>query len=345
MESAQAQAGAHVHTTETGTREDRIMKRVFLAPTVIIILAMTIFPLLWALGISFTDIQRGGSTTEREAIARYGAENAGGHGFLGVFDWSLTDDNYARVLDDQRLWTVSRNTLFYVVVGVSLEYILAFILATVLNQRIIGRPFFRVLFMLPMMMMPVAVGYTGRMLFQSSFSSPIPDLLRRLDAELEVLPLIGDRINLVIPWIAEGDWARVTLMIISTWQWTPFIMIVLLSGMQGIPEDIYEAARVDGANALQMFTRITFPLLLPLSITMVLIRSLEMFKIIDFIVVVTGGGPGSSTESLTMYVYEKALTAGDYSYASAIAFIFLIIVIVYATLFLTITRRFAPKLN
>jgi multiple sugar transport system permease protein len=345
VEPAQPQARARVITRETGTREDRIMKRVFLGPTVIIILAMTIFPLLWALGISVTDIQRGGSTTERQARALYGPENAGGHGFLGVFDWSLSSDNYTRVFDDQRLWTVARNTVFYVVVGVSFEYVLAFTLAMVLNQRIIGRRFFRVLFMLPMMMMPVAVGYTGRMLFQSSFSSPIPDLLRRLDTQLEVLPVIGDHINLVVPWIAEGNWARITLMIISTWQWTSFIMIVLLSGMQGIPEDVYEAARVDGANAFQMFWRITFPLMAPLSITVVLIRSLEMFKIIDFIVVVTGGGPGSSTESLTMYVYEKALTAGDYSYASAIAFVFLIIVIVYATLFLSITRRFAPKMS
>ncbi len=345
MESAQAQPVTRVTVTETGTREDRIMKRVFLWPAVIIILAMTLFPLLWALGISFTDIQRGGSTTQREAATRYGPEDAGGHGFLGVFNWSLTGDNYTRVFEDDRLWKVARNTLYYVIVGVSAEYVLAFILAIVLNQSIVGRPFFRVLFMLPMMMMPVAVGYTGRMLFQSSFSSPIPDLLRRLDAQLEVLPVIGERINLIIPWIAEGQWARITLMIISTWQWTPFIMIVLLSAMQGIPDEVYEAARVDGANAFQMFWRITFPLMLPVSITMVLIRSLEMFKIIDFIVVVTGGGPGSSTESLTMFVYEKALTAGDYSYASAVAFVFLVIVIVYATLFLSITRRFAPQIN
>jgi multiple sugar transport system permease protein len=345
VEPAQTQAGARVTTTETGTREDRIMKRVFLWPTVIIILMMTLFPLLWAFGISFTDIQRGGSTTERQAAALYGPDDAEGHGFLGVFNWSLSSDNYSRVFDDSRLWTVVRNTLFYVVVGVSFEYVIAYILAIVLNQHIIGRPFFRVLFMLPMMVMPVAVGYTGRMLFQSSFSSPIPDLLRRLDAELAGLPLVGERINLIIPWISEGEWARITLMIISTWQWTPFIMVVLLSAMQGIPDDVYEAARVDGANAFQMFWRITFPLLLPVSVTMVLIRSLEMFKIIDFIVVVTGGGPGSSTESLTMYVYEKALTAGDYSYASAIAFVFLVMVIVYATLFLSITRRFTPQIN
>lgn len=343
MEPAQAQASKAAKATETGTREDRIMRRVFLWPTVIIILAMTLFPLFWTLGMSVTDIQRGGSTTEREAAVTYGADDAEGHGFLGIFNWSLTSDNYQRVFEDQRLWTVTRNTLFYVVVGVSFEFVLAFILALVLNQRIVGRPFFRVLFMLPMMMMPVAVGYTGRMLFQSSFSSPIPVLLRELDAKLEVLPLIGDNIDLIIPWISEGEWARITLMIISTWQWTPFIMIVLLSAMQGIPDEIYEAARVDGANAFQMFWRITFPLLMPVSITMVLIRSLEMFKIIDFIVVVTGGGPGSSTESLTMYVYEKALTGGEYSYATAIAFVFLVIVIVYATLFLSITRRFAPK--
>lgn len=325
------------------TREDIIMRRVFLNPAVTLLLLMTLFPLLWALGISFTDIQRGGSTTERQAAALYGPENAEGHGFLGVFDWDTTLRNYERVFEDDRLWTVARNTVFYVVFGVSFEYMLAFLLALVLNQKIIFRSFFRVFFLMPMMMMPIAVGYTGRMMFQSSIASPIPDLLRDLDGILSALPLVGDYVHLEAPWLAQGTWARITLLIISTWQWTPFIMLVLLSGMQGIPEDVYEAARVDGANGFQMFWRITFPLMLPISVTVVLIRSLEMFKIIDFIVVVTGGGPGSSTESLTMYVYEKALTGGDYSYAAAIAFIFLIIVIIYATIFLRITRRFVPR--
>lgn len=345
MQDTQAQADPASRTMSATIREDVIMRRVFLNPAVILILLMTMFPLLWALGISFTDIQRGGSTTERQAAALYGPENAEGNGFLGVFNWDVTLRNYERIFDDDRLWTVARNTVIYVVGGVGFEYVLAFMLALVLNQRIIFRSFFRVFFMMPMMMMPVAVGYTGRMMFQSSFASPIPDLLRDLDEILSGLPLLGQYVHLEAPWLAEGPWARFTLLIISTWQWTPFIMIVLLSGMQGIPDDVYEAARVDGANAWQMFWRITFPLMLPLSVTVILIRSLEMFKIIDFIVVVTGGGPGSSTESLTMYVYEKALTGGDYGYASAIAFLFLIIVIIYATIFLGITRRFVPRTN
>jgi len=343
LENTRDKGGLASRQLSAVTREDVIMRRVFLNPAVILLLVMTLFPLLWALGISFTDIQRGGSTTERQAAVLYGPENAKGHGFLGVFNWDVTLRNYKRIFQDDRLWTVTRNTLFYVVFGVSLEYVLAFLLALVLNQNIIFRPFFRVFFLMPMMMMPIAVGYTGRMMFQSAHASPIPDLLRDLEGILSTLPLIGDYVNLEVPWLAKGSWARITLLIVSTWQWTPFIMLVLLSGMQGIPEDVYEAARVDGANSWQMFWRITFPLMLPISITVVLIRSLEMFKIIDFIVVVTGGGPGSSTESLTMYVYEKALTGGDYSYAAAIAFLFLIIVIIYATIFLRATRFFVPR--
>ena len=106
---------------------------------------MTLFPLLWALGISFTDIQRGGSTTERQAAALYGPENAEGHGFLGVFNWDVTLRNYKRLFQDDRLWSVTRNTLFYVVFGVSRIHT-GLSLALVLNQNIILRPFFRVFF-------------------------------------------------------------------------------------------------------------------------------------------------------------------------------------------------------
>ena len=331
-----------ISVTETleGTREDRIMKRVFLSPAVFLLLALSIFPLFWSLGISFTDILRGGSTTAR--IAETSEEEVSG--FLGQ-DWSLTLRNYERIRDDERLHAAARNTLLFVFVGVTVQFVLGMALALVLHQQFIGRGIVRVIFLMPMMTMPVVVGYAGRMMFDS-YRSPLADFLRWFSdwaSWWADVPVIGSTIDPTIPWLTEGSWARATVVLMDSWQWIPFVTLILLAGMQAIPDDIYEAARVDGASSFQLFWRITFPILLPLSVTVMLIRGLEIFKIIDVIVVTTGGGPGSATESLTMYIYKTALTFGNYGYAAAISFMLLVLVIIFATLFLALARRVAPR--
>jgi multiple sugar transport system permease protein len=313
------------------------MGRVFLAPAITLLLLLSIFPLFWSLGISFTDVMRGGSTTERIAEA---AGTSGG-GFLGQ-NFSVTSRNYDRLLHDERLHLAARNTLYYVVIGVIVQYIFGLGLAVVLNQRFFGRGVVRVIFLMPMMTMPVVVAYAGRMMFDS-YRSPIADLMRHVAKWWPTVPLIGSHVDLTIPWLTKGPWARATIVLMDSWQWIPFVTLILLAGMQAIPDDIYEAARVDGATTLQLFRRITFPLLMPLSVTVVLIRGLEIFKIIDVIVVTTGGGPGSATESLTMYIYKTALTFGNYSYAAAISFVLLVLVVVFATVFLGVARRVTPR--
>lgn len=318
-------------------REDRIMKRVFLSPAVLLLLALSIFPLFWALGISFTDIQRGGSTTQR--IEEAAGES--GTGFLGM-NFSVTARNYDRLLDDERLHIAARNTFYYVFLGVIIQYTIGFGLALVLNQRFFLRGVVRVIFLMPMMTTPVVVGYAGRMMFDS-YRSPIADLLRHAEKWWAGVPVVGSDVNLLAPWMTDGKWARFTMVLMDSWMWIPFMTLLLLAGMQAIPDDVYEAARVDGASAWQIFRKITFPLLLPLSATVVLIRGLEIFKLIDIIVVTTGGGPGSATESLTMYIYKTALTFGNYGYAAAISFVLLVLVVVFATVFLALVRRFVPR--
>ena len=159
----------------------------------------------------------------------------------------------------------------------------------------------------------------------------------------EPLGQVGSELNPIIPWLTDGRWARASIVLMDSWQWIPFVTLILLSGLQSIPDEIYEAARVDGATAFQILRQITFPLLLPLSATVVLIRGLEIFKIIDVVVVATGGGPGSATESLTMYIFKTALTFGNFSYAAAISFMLLVLVIIFATVFLVIARRLSPQ--
>ncbi len=316
----------------SNAREDSIMKRVFLGPAVILLLALSIFPLLWSLGISFTDMQRGGSTIARQAAAE---GITGGVGFLGL-GFELTGRNYERLLGDGRLHSTVRNTVFYVFFGVMIQYVIGLGLATVLNQPFRGRNIVRVIFLMPMMMTPVAAAYTGRMFFDSNpLRSPLAHFFRQFSKAIGLEQAIS------IPWFTDTGWAPVAILIIDAWQWIPFMTLILLAGMQAIPDDIYEAARVDGANVIQIFMRITLPILLPISMTVILIRGLEIFKIIDVVVVTTGGGPGSATESLTLYIFEQALSNGNYGYASAIAYVLLILVIIFSTLFLMAGRRLA----
>ena len=305
------------------SREDARMKQVFLLPAVVLLIALVIFPLLWSLGISFTDIQRGGADRT-------------GLGFLNL-GFELTGRNYARLLVDQRLHIAMRNTLFFVFLGVSIQYVIGFALALVLDQPFRGRNAARVIFLLPMMTTPVAVGYLGRMMFDPA-RSPIAHLLRTVPGWFGADPVF-------VPWLTSTDHVRWTIVMIESWQWTPFMTLLLLAGLQAIPRELYEAARVDGASSVQIFRSILFPLLLPISVTAILIRGLEIFKIIDIIMVSTGGGPGSATESLTMYVFRTALTFGNYGYAAAISFVLLVLVVTFTTLFLALARLITPRLR
>lgn len=310
--------------------DDRYFKRIFLYPAVIILLVFSIFPILWSIGVSVTTCQRSVIQSEE------GAFNLGNVLCLGN-EARFSVNNYTRVVEDARLINAARNTLFYVVVGVTIQYVIGFGLAILLNQSFFGRSFFRLVFLLPMMLTPVAAGYVGRMMFDSSIS-PLSQAIRNSAQFLN--STFGLELATRIPWLTDSAITPYTILLIDSWQWIPFMILLLLAGMQAIPDDIYEAAHVDGANTFQIFFGITFPIMLPISLTAILIRSLEMFKIIDIINVITGGGPGGATESLVMYVFDTALSYGNYGYAAAIGIVLLILVIVFATLFLLIFQRF-----
>ena len=315
-----AKAGGKVH--------ERRVKRIFLMPAVLYLLVLSIFPLFWSLSISFTDYQRGMTTASQPESVDDQPTGILGSGI------HLTLRNYARMLRDGRLHTASINTVTFVLAGVMLQYTMGFLLALVLHQQFFGRNIARVIFLMPMMVTPVAAAYIGRMLFDT-----------RISPQAQVQRVLSDvtGLSISIPWLGDGFWATIAIILIDSWQWIPFMTLLLLAGMQGIPEDIYEAARVDGARSFQILRKITFPILLPISVTVILIRGLEIFKIIDVIVVTTGGGPGSATESLTMYIFDTALTFGNFGYAAAISFALLVLVIIFATLFLSLGRRFASQ--
>jgi multiple sugar transport system permease protein len=269
---------------------------------------LTMFPLLFSLGITFTNLRLLAS----EKLRVIGFENWG------------------RLFTDNNFHTVLRNTVVFVLIGVTLQYFLGLGLAILLNQDIRGRRFFRISLLLPMMMSPVAVSYViGKMLFSESFG-PLNDILVRLGLPRFV-------------WTLSATKSMGVLISIDTWQWTPFFILVLLAGLQSIPPELYEAARVDGASPIQLFRYITLPLLLPLSTAAILIRGLEAFKVLDIVRVVTGGGPGNSTESVTLFAYDLGLKGGDVAYASTVAYALMIVVILFCLLFLAAIRRVTPE--
>ena len=205
-----------------------------------------------------------------------------------------------------------------------MQYCLGLGLALLLNQEIRFRRFFRVAFLVPMMLTPAAVGYVGRMLFNESMG-PINDIIQHLGGPL-------------IPWLSNSRLALPSLILLDTWEWVPFMTIVLLAGLQSLPPEVFECARVDGANEWNIFRRITFPMLAPVSITVIVIRALEAFKLFDIVMVMTGGGPGTATETVTMYAYTVGMNNGNMGYASAIAYSLLIMVVIFSTIFLNSLR-------
>jgi multiple sugar transport system permease protein len=163
------------------------------------------------------------------------------------------------------------------------------------------------------------------MLFNET-QGPLNDVIRHLGGP-------------IIPWLSNAVVALPTLILVDTWEWVPFMIIVLLAGLKSLPPEVYEAASADGASSFQIFTRITFPMILPTSVTVILIRGLEAFKLFDIVAVMTGGGPGNATESVTWYAYLTALTFGRLGYASAIAYCLLILVTIFSWVFLRSMRR------
>lgn len=296
-------AGARRIMPEVTAARDRRASYAFLMPTVFMILALSIFPLIFSLVLAFMswDLSR----------------LEGGVRFIGL-------KNFATLISDGRFWNTARVTLFFVVGSVGLQYLLGLGLALLLNQEIRFRRFFRVAFLVPMMLTPAAVGYVGRMLFNESMG-PINDIVKHLGGPM-------------IPWLSNSKMALPSLILLDTWEWVPFMTVVLLAGLQSLPPEVFECARVDGANEWHIFRHITFPMLAPVSITVVLIRALEAFKLFDIVMVMTGGGPGTATETVTMYAYIVGMKNGNLGYASAIAYSLLIMVIIFSTIFLNSLR-------
>ena len=215
---------------------------------------------------------------------------------------------------------------------VAVQYAIAFGLALLLNADIVGRKFFRVAFLLPFMLSPVAVSWMiGKSIMENRFG-PLATFARFVGWENPAF--------FSTPWVA-----RTSIMVMDSWVWIPFIVIMLLAGLQALPNDVKEAAKVDGANNWQTFWEITFPLMLPVSLTAVVLRIIFELKLADIVINVTSGGPGGATDTISSFIYREYRDRSNVGYATMIAEVYLVIIIIFITLLLKSVSKYMRKMT
>lgn len=276
-----------------GDREDRT-KFAFLLPAAVWILIFTIFPLLYAIYTSFWSFR------------------------FGTFNQMVGFDNYVRLFTDKNLHSALWVTIYFVVVTVSVEMILGFGFAILFNREVKGKNVMRAIMTLPLFATPVAMGYLGITLYYET-NGPINEFIKALGGE-------------GIPWLSNPTWAPIAVMLIDIWQWTPFVFLVSLAGLQGLPQDLYEAGEVDGASNVQLFRFVTLPLMAPILWLILLLRMVEAFKVFDIPTSLTLGGPGRATEVYSLFTYRTALRFFDHGFAATQGFLLLFIVMFLVTI-------------
>jgi multiple sugar transport system permease protein len=292
---------------------DRAIVNLFIWPTLALLIAINLFPLFYSLFLSFTDY----SAIANQAPVWVGFEN------------------FSRILNDEGMWQIFATTGRYVLFTVSLQLILGFGLALLVKERFAGSGIVTTLILVPMMLSPVVVGLFWKLMYNPTFGyfnymlgfanpATAPDwLASRFGGE-------------PIPGLAL--WA---VIIVDTWMWTPFVMLLALSGLKAIPDYLYEAAVIDRASSWFQFWRITLPQVAPLLMIAVLFRTIEAFnKSFDLVMGMTGGGPGSQTEVVAVNLYRQAFQ-GQWrtGRASALAYIVLIIIIAISNLYIRYLNR------
>ncbi len=272
------------------------IKFFFVIPGILWVLIFTIFPLLYSLRLSFFQARLGQDQT-----------------FIGM-------GNFQGAFSDYRFWNSLSITVFFVVVSVSLTVLLGLGLALLFNRPRRGLRFFRSSFVLPIFTAPIALGYLGLTIFHEDVGA--------VNVALRMLGVVNPP-----GWFHQVWAARLAITLVDVWQWTSFCFLVLLAGLQNLPEELYEAAQLDTSSGWGIFRHITLPLLAPVLFTVTILRLVETLKVLDIPFSMTSGGPGAATQTYSFYVYLVGLRNFNAGYASALAYILLLIMLFISSFF------------
>jgi multiple sugar transport system permease protein len=237
--------------------------------------------------------------------------------------------NFSRMAQDGRFWQSLWNTAIFTVFSLVAELVLGMIIALALDQAFRGRGWVRTMAILPWALPTALIALAWRWIFNGEFGVWNDMLLR--------LQIISEPVN----WLGDPNWAMVGVIAADVWKTTSFVAILLLAGLQSIPQDLYEAHAIDGASPWQSFRQITLPLIAPQILIAMLFRFAQAFGIFDLIQVMTGGGPGGATEMVSLYIYATVMRYLDFGYGAAlvvVTFLVLIAVVALAGLYLTRLR-------
>lgn len=280
---------------------DRRTGWLMVIPTLITILALSIFPLLYSLSLSFQ---------------RRDLQHPNDDQFLGLA-------NYVAGLLDPRVHTAMFNTILLVVLGIALQLLLGLGLALVVVDELRGRRYFIPLLMLPVMMTPVVAALGWRLLWDSQYGAVNHFLAFILRRDVDIV------------WLTSRWTALFAILVTDVWQWTPFMFLILLAGLAALNPEHYEAAALDGAGWWQQLWAITLPGLAPVIAVAVIFRTMDAFKIFDQIFMLTQGQPGTSTETISWYIYQVGYKFFNMGYASAISYLLLIFLSIVGTIYVS----------
>jgi multiple sugar transport system permease protein len=279
-------------------------RTLFILPATLFVVSLTVFPLLFGLIIAFSN---------------WNLSSPLGRQFNGL-------DNVRQMWSDPFYWNALTNMIWYCL-AILVEYAIAFGLALLLNADIRARKFFRVAFLLPLMLSPVAVSWmVGKSMLELRFG-PIARFARWLGWDNP-------------SFFGSPEIAKVTIMMLDAWTFIPFMMIMILAGLQAIPKELTEAARVDGASSWRSFWEVTFPLMLPVSVTAILIRIIFKLKLADIVINLTAGGPGGATDTVTSFIFREYRDRSNVGYGTLLAIVYLVIIIIGMTILMKLSERF-----
>jgi len=283
-------------TDRLSVLSDRNFKYLMIAPAILILLLVGLFPLIYSLIVSFQNITMTDVDTS----------------FQGLL-------NYEQLFRDRRLWEALGHTVLITVIALPLELLFGFLLAQLLLEKMPGRQIFVALLVLPTVLSPIVAGATWRLMFDVRFG-PIGQIISYFAGH-----------PVTILWTVNPAFVYPAIIFCEIWQWTPFMFLLLLAALSNVDQSQLEAAELDGASYWRILRKIVLPAIRPVIAIAVLIRGLDLFRIFDIIWALTEGGPGTKTETISLYTYVIGFVQFDTSYTAAVAFLVVAILTVVVT--------------